>query len=181
MGFVESLSLKRILPCLAQPGRIIVVATPSRPLDGLLPLLNAVVPSVASYNPVAGVMTVRRRPGLITLYSDEVFITQVRDTEEGLELLAALRDLLNQVWERREEIVPRPEGRQTARPLDVYALLPGTNCQACGEATCMAFAFGLLLGRHRPPNCPSLEEPQQAALSALLGNVGEHPHVLEEA
>ncbi|MHA1959499.1 MAG: acetyl-CoA decarbonylase/synthase complex subunit gamma [Candidatus Thorarchaeota archaeon] len=30
-----------------------------------------------------------------------------------------------------------------AGPLDIYPLLPGTNCQECGEANCMAFATKL--------------------------------------
>jgi ArsR family metal-binding transcriptional regulator len=57
--------------------------------------------------------------------------------EEGLTLLAAVRDLLNQTWTRRDEIQPRSEGRNVPRPLDVYELLPRTNCRACGEATCI--------------------------------------------
>ncbi len=170
MAFVESLHLIKTLPCLAEPGRIIVVARSSRPLDGVLPLLSAVLPNVVSYNPMAGVMTLRRRPGLITLYPDQVYITQVRDTEEGLELIAAVRDLLNQVWERRDEIMPRREERRAPRLLDVYTLLPGSNCKACGEATCMAFVVGLLQGRQRPSECLLLEEGQQQMLLALLGD-----------
>ena len=99
-------------------------------------------------------------------------ITQVAGVEEGLELLAAVRDLVNRVWEQRDQIQPRPEGRRTPRPLDVYELLPRTNCRACGEATCMAFAFGLLEGRHRLEACPPLADPaaatQRQALLALL-------------
>jgi ArsR family metal-binding transcriptional regulator len=57
-----------------------------------------------------------------------------------------MSDLLNQTWARRDEIEPRPEGCRVPRPLDVYELLPRTNCRACGEPTCMAFAFGLLEG-----------------------------------
>lgn len=81
-------------------------------------------------------------------------ITQVADVEEGLALLAALRNLLNRTWARREKIQPRLEGRRVPQPLDVYELLPRTNCRACGEATCMAFAFGLLERRHRPEEWP---------------------------
>ena len=99
-------------------------------------------------------MTLRRRPGLITLYPDQVMITQVADVADGLALLAAMRDLLNRTWARRDEIQPRHEGRRIPRPLDVYELLPRTNCRACGEATCMAFAFGLLEEQHRAGGVP---------------------------
>ena len=64
----------------------------------------------------------------------------------------------NDTWRRREEITPRYERRQLLGPLDVYRLLPKLNCQVCGEATCMAFAFGLLMGSHHLPECSRLQE-----------------------
>lgn len=172
---VGAITLTRTLPCLADPGKIIVIGETDAAIDGVLPLLNAVLPIVISYHPFSGVMTLRRRPGLITLYPDKVMITQVADVAEGLALLAAMRDLLNQTWSRRDEIEPKPEGRRVPRPLDVYELLPRTNCRACGEATCMAFAFGLLESRHRPEECPHLADPtftaQRQALAEMLDQV----------
>ncbi len=176
MSLLTSLALVKTLPCLAEPGKIIVIGEADSALDGVLPLLNAILPNVVSYNPYAGVMTLRRRPGLITIYPQKVMITQVSGVEEGLALLAAVRDLLNRTWEHRDEIQPRPEGRSLPRPLDVYELLPRTNCGSCGEATCMAFAFGLLEARHQPQECVALadraSQPQRAALAALLDNLG---------
>ena len=167
-SLVSAITLIRTLPCLADLGKIIVIGETDAPLDGVLPLLNAILPNIVSYHPFSGVMTLRRRPGLITLYPDKVMITQVADIEEGLALLAAMRDLLNQTWARRDEIQPKPEGRRVPRPLDVYELLPRTNCRACGEATCMAFAFGLLERRHRPEECPPLADPTFAAQNQAL-------------
>ena len=174
-SLVGAITLTRTLPCLADPGKIIVIGETDAAIDGVLPLLNAVLPTVISYHPFSGVMTLRRRPGLITLYPDKVMITQVADLAEGLALLAAMRDLLNQTWARRDEIEPKPEGRRVPRPLDVYELLPRTNCRACGEATCMAFAFGLLESRHRSEECSQLADPiftaQRQALAEMLGQV----------
>lgn len=170
---VHAISLTRTLPCLADPGKIIVIGETDAAIDGVLPLLNAILPNIVSYHPFSGVMTLRRRPGLITLYPDKVMITQVADVEEGLALLAAVRDLLNQTWARRDEIEPRRESRRTPRPLDVYELLPRTNCRACGEATCMAFAFGLLEGRRRPEECPPLADSAFAAQRQTLADMLE--------
>ena len=165
------------LPCLADPGKIIVIGGTDVAIDGVLPLLNAILPSVVSYHPFSGVMTLRRRPGLITLYPDKVMITQVVDIEEGLALLAAIRDLLNQTWARRDEDRAQDRGSRVPRPLDVYELLPRTNCGACGEATCMAFAFGLLESRNRSDECPSLASPifatQRQALADMLSGMAE--------
>jgi ArsR family metal-binding transcriptional regulator len=174
---IGAISLIRTLPCLADPDKIIVIGETDAAVDGVLPLLNTILPNVISYHPFAGIMTLRRRPGIITIYPYQVMITQVADVEEGLALLAAVRDLLNQTWARRDEIQPRHEGRRVPRPLDVYELLPRTNCRACGEATCMAFAFGLLESRHRPEECPPLASPtsvaQRQTLAEILAGITE--------
>lgn len=156
MAFLDALTLIKTLPCLAEPGKIIVVAQPSRNLDGVLPLVAAVAPNIISFNPEAGTLTLRRQPGFITFYPDKVMITQVKDGEEGLELLAAARDLINQCWEQRDRIQPMTAARRAPRPLDVWTLLPQSNCKRCGEATCMAFAFGLLMRKRTVEECPAL-------------------------
>lgn len=157
---VGSITLVRWLPCMADPSKIIVIGETDATIDVVMPLLNAILPNVISYYPMAGVMSLRRRPGLITLYPRRVQITQVDDVDDGLRMLAVVRDLLNQTWTRREQIQPKTETRRLPRPLDVYELLPRSNCRACGAATCMAFAFGLLENRFRPEQCPVLSEAE---------------------
>ncbi len=173
MAFLESITLIKTLPCLAEPGKIIVVAEPSRNLDGVLPLVAAVAPNIISFNPEACMLTLRRQPGFITFYPDKVMITQVKDGEEGLELLSAVRDLLNQCWEQRDTIQPVKTVRRAPRPLDVWTLLPQTNCKQCGEATCMAFAFGLLQQKRALEECLVVANDvafadRRAQLAALL-------------
>ncbi len=172
--FVEYITLDHTRPCLAEPGKIIIVGKPSRAIDGVLPLLNAILPNVISYNPRASALVLRRKPGFITLMQDTVYVTQVKDADEGIELLRAVRDLLNQTWGARDEISPRDAERLTPRPLDVWELLPRTNCRACSEATCMAFAFALLEARRKLDECVVLMQPNGAesreTLRGLLGN-----------
>lgn len=170
-GYLEAIALARTHPCLAERGKIVVVGQPDRALDEVLPYL-ATLPGVIAYNPDLPALTFRRRPGFLTLYADRVTFTQVRDMEEGLELLAALVEAVNATWEHRDELVAVRERRRPARPLDVYALLPQSNCGQCREATCMAFAFALLQQRRALAECPPLyEEPtlveQREALAAL--------------
>ncbi len=173
MSFLDSLVLTKTLPCLAEPGKIIVIAQPSRNLDGVLPLVAAVAPNIISFNPEAGTLTLRRQPGFITFYPDKVMITQVKDTAEGLDLLSAVCDLLNQCWDQRDTIQPVKTIRRAPRPLDVWTLLPQTNCKRCGEATCMAFAFGLLQQKHTIEECPVVAgdaafADRRAQLAALV-------------
>ena len=153
--FLESITLIRTLPCLAEPGKIIVIGRPSRSLDEVLPYL-ATLPNVIAFNPLTCTLTFRRQPGFLTLYSDKVYITQVRDTGEGLELLQALAEAINATWEHRHELVAVTAHRHAPRPLDIWALLPQTNCKQCGEATCMAFACHLLLQNRALIECHPL-------------------------
>jgi ArsR family metal-binding transcriptional regulator len=172
--FIDYITLDHTRPCLAEPGKLVIVGKPSRTIDSVFPLLNAMLPNVISYNPRASALVLRRKPGFITLLANETIITQVKDADEGLVLLDALRDLLNQTWEQRETIEPRNEERRTPRPLDVWELLPRTSCRQCGEATCMAFGFALLEARRRMEECVPLLEAnaveQRETLRGLLGN-----------
>ncbi|MEM3737635.1 MAG: acetyl-CoA decarbonylase/synthase complex subunit gamma [Candidatus Bathyarchaeia archaeon] len=64
-------------------------------------------------------------------------------------------------------------GRATYMPkrigtIDVYNLLPQTNCRKCGEATCMAFAAKLLERSVKIQDCPPLfEEQNKEKLNSL--------------
>jgi len=172
MIYLNSITLTRSLPCLAEPGKIIVIGKPDRTLEEVLPYL-ATLPGVIAFNPGQCTLTFRRQPGFLTIQRDQVNITQVKDVQEGLELLAALTESINAVWEHRQELVAVTTLKRTPRPLDIWALLPQTNCRQCGEPTCMAFAVGLLQQNRLLDECPILtSDPEFAdrrvALDAIL-------------
>ncbi len=170
--FLETLALTRTLPCLAEPGKIIVIGKPNRVLDEVIPYL-ATLPGVIAYNPHTHTLTFRRQPGFMTLYPDKVYITQVRDTEEGLTLLSALKDAVNTVWDKREELVAVMSPKSAPRHLDIWSLLPQTNCKQCGEATCLAFAVSLIQHNRLLEECTPLTSDaafieRRATLEAML-------------
>ncbi len=45
-------------------------------------------------------------------------------------------------------------------PMEVYRLLPKTNCGECGEKTCMSFAFKLISGEKKLEECKLLFSPK---------------------
>ena len=59
-------------------------------------------------------------------------------------------------------------------PLEIYALLPKTNCGECGIATCLAFAAAVLKEEKRPSGCPRLD---QAALAKLGGAISKQVNI----
>ncbi len=138
----------------------------------MLPYL-ATLPGIIAWNPETCTLTFRRQPGFMTLYADKVYITQVRDAADGLELLAALTDAVNAVWEKRYELVALTTRKRAPRHLDIWELLPRTNCKQCGEATCLAFAVGLLQQKRELAECLPLMadaalSDHRAALETML-------------
>ena len=51
-------------------------------------------------------------------------------------------------------------------PLEIYKLLPQTNCGKCVMPSCLAFAAAVAAGRKRPADCPDISA---ASLAALAG------------
>jgi ArsR family metal-binding transcriptional regulator len=169
--YLDEIQLTRTLPCLAEPGKVQIVGTPSRSLEEVIPYL-ATLPGIVAYHPERCSLTFRRKPGFLTLLVDKVHITQVKDNEEGAELLHSLVEAINTTWENRAELVAVTRPSRALRPLDIYALLPQTNCGDCGEATCMAFAAKLFMRERTVDECPPLNadpgfEDRRAALDAI--------------
>jgi hypothetical protein len=84
--FLDSIALTRTLPCLAEPGEIIVIGKPSRSLDEVLSYLVAlpgITPALepqavwcgasVAYTPVTPTLTFRRPAGFMMLYADRVY------------------------------------------------------------------------------------------------------------
>jgi ArsR family metal-binding transcriptional regulator len=153
--YIEAIKLTKTMPCLAEPGKIQVVGTPSSSLADVIPYL-ATLPGIVTYNPETPSLTFRRRPGFMTLLADKVTITQVVDNEAGEELLSNLSEAINATWEKRAELAAVTRPARVLRPLDIYTLLPQTNCGECGEATCMAFAAKLFMQERAIEECPPI-------------------------
>lgn len=172
MSYIHSIILHKTLPCLAEPGKIIVIGKPDRSLAEVIPYL-ATLPGVIAYNPETLTLTFRRQPGFMTIYPDKVYITQIKDSKEGLELLNAWTDAINATWLHRAELIAATTARRAPRWLDILTQLPQTNCKQCGEATCSAFAAALLQQKRQVSECLPLVSDssfadRRATLEAML-------------
>ena len=89
----------------------------------------------------------------------EIVVAPVECREEAQELVNNIIDQINDIWNRRNEIEPNFEGKRTPpKVLDIYKLLPKTNCKECGSPTCMAFAAALRNDPGILPLCPDLSQ-----------------------
>ena len=91
------------------------------------------------------------------------FISNLPDRDTAtIELEKIIADV-NRIWMDRENIIPRHTPRKRLVAMEIYQLLPQTNCKRCGEATCFAFASRLTVGEADVKACtPLFDEAQYA-------------------
>jgi len=167
-GFVDSIEITRILPCPSEPGKIRVNAELPCDVSELLPYLNAVL-GRPIYNPACPALTANRDGRIITIYARTIFMAKIRDEADARAQADWIRDSLNDVYARRDQITPVHERRQRLTELEIYKLLPGTNCKVCGRLTCLAFAVELAAGRAEVLRCaPLFEAAYQEKRQVLL-------------
>jgi ArsR family metal-binding transcriptional regulator len=139
---LHSYKITRTLPCLADPEKVRVIAEVSGEIHEAFPYLNAILKGCI-YNHPAMTLTIKKDQKLITLHPYHITLAKVEDKKEAEEFLKWLKDLINETYERRNEIEPNYSKSADLKALDLYKLLPGTNCKECGEPACLAFAVKL--------------------------------------
>ena len=138
----------------------------------VLPYLNATL-SRALYIPARPSLSWRYETHNIGFWPDRIAVDDLASREQAQEMIDYLVDLVNQTWERRDEIEPDHSTHPRRRPLDFYPLLPRTNCRACGEQSCFNFALKLTTDQIELSRCaPLFEDPalaeQRAKIEELL-------------
>lgn len=129
-------------------------------LSPLFPYINAVATN-AQYYAKPDYIKFILDGRLCAFYPDQGAFTPVRDMAEAMAFLPALLDFIRNVDRRRREIVPSHKRFQPASAIDIYRLLPGSNCGECGFATCIAYAAALSRQRTSMAGCPYLGPPME--------------------
>ena len=175
MVLLKSFEITHILPCIADPEKIRTIAQLSDDIHEVLPYLNATLKGTI-YNHAAGILTFKKDGAMITLYPTTVTMAKVDDEAHAKVLMEWLKELVNGTFENRENIQPNYERGTTLRALDVFRLLPGTNCKGCGEPSCLAFAVKLANREIEVVKCTPLfsaeYQEKQNVLIELLHAVG---------
>ena len=109
----------------------------------------------------------------IGFWRDRIAIDQLESREQANEKVDELVAMVNDLWERRAEIEPDTSARENLQPLELFRLLPRTNCKVCGEASCFNFALKLAAGQVTLEQCEPLcgeteYSEQRVALESLL-------------
>jgi len=169
--YLENIRLVYIKPCTTGGGRIKFRAKLDHPVYEVLPYLNAEI-KTGLYIPQAKTFTYKIESHIINISGENLTATQLTNEAQCYEMIDHLKDLINDTWERKDQITPYEETRERPNAIQLYKLLPKTNCKECGQATCMAFASKLILGTCRLYQCPVVKEEQYASnFQALESNL----------
>lgn len=159
-------------PCDPGAERFSAIARFAADIREVLPYLNATLRG-AVYSATAAALTWKKGGHNIAFHAQQIAVSNVPDRAAAIQEIEGLIKLVNRTWERRAEIEPDHETHQRPGLMDVYKLLPRTNCKACGEPSCFVFANRLIAGHVRLQDCPVLSGPpyaeQQARLADALG------------
>ena len=138
---LNSYKITRTLPCLADPEKIRVIAEISDEIHEVFPYLNAILKGCI-YNHPALTLTIKKDGKLFTLHAHYITLAKIEPNySKGADLKA----------------------------LDIFKLLPGTNCKKCGELTCLAFAVKLVGQEIEITKCiPLFLEEYQGKRKVLL-------------
>jgi len=160
---VGRVSIAFVAPCIAEEDHLRLTVQIEGDISGVFPYLNALLPH-ATYNPQGPTFTFMDGARLVNLFPHRAAIARAREMHDAWRTIAHLVRTINDVWSQRETIEPLFERRVQISALELFSRLPRTNCRACGELTCLAFAAKLLQGGQRIENC-----------TPVFG--GEHEHL----
>ncbi len=137
----------------------------------VLPYLNASLKS-AVYLPDSPSLSWRLNDHKVGFWPDRIAADHLQSREQASEVIEKLVSLVNETWENRSNIEPDVTTHELLQPLELYRLLPKTNCKACGEASCFNFALKLAAGQTDLPKCGPLfteiqYQPQKDRLEYL--------------
>jgi len=155
ISLLKNIYITFVAPCIADPRKIRLIAYFSNNVAEAFPYINAIMRN-ATYNKEAPTLNFTRGERMVNIYSHKVAIAKVDEIVDAWQTLAYIKDLINDIYNRKDSIVPSFERKVRATALEIYDWLPKTNCKKCSEATCLAFAIKLLLGEQNIANCKPL-------------------------
>ncbi len=153
--FLKTITLCYVAPCMADAKKIRLIAYFDQDISEVLPYLNATIKG-GSFNKKGSILSYVKDGVIVNLYNIKVTVAKANDIIHAWVLLDEAKKLINNAHKHRDTIKPSYEEKVRVTALEIYGWLPKTNCKACGEATCLAFAVKLLLGEQKIAQCGSL-------------------------
>jgi ArsR family metal-binding transcriptional regulator len=150
--------------CLPGSDRLRAIISLEDDIGEVLPYLNTELGGF-DYHHQAKILLWANNGKIYAFRPHEIAIAPILDNEEARQLSDGIIHTVNDIWHRRNKIKPNFEGRKPPpNVLDIYKLLPRTNCKECGFLTCMAFASALRNDSTKSLLCTYLSEQKYTEL-----------------
>jgi ArsR family metal-binding transcriptional regulator len=180
-ALVKKVVIKNIKPCIISEGQISVLLQLDNELHNVLPLLiPKFPPGNVNYIEKKNIITLSIYKRLITIYpSGKISMNKTNTKEESIEIVKHLTYVINETHTELKDgktVDYRAIKEKLSKigPLSIYNCLPQTDCEECGEATCMAFAVKLLSGESKLNECMLLHEMgYQNSVKCLRSELGD--------
>ncbi|MFN2243328.1 MAG: (Fe-S)-binding protein [Anaerolineae bacterium] len=143
-------------------------------ISEVFPYLNTIWKN-AIYSPGANQITFQPENRAVALKRHEITISNLPDRDTAtIEMEKVVADV-NRIWMDRENLTPMHTARKRLVAMEIYQLLPQTNCKMCGQPSCFAFASKITVGEAKAEACtPLFDEAQyDEKRQALLDMLGE--------
>ena len=173
---LKNYSFETMLPeCNTFAETINAIASLSEDIGEALPYLASLI-KLCSYDDTTRILTFKRNGKGVAMYPRQIAVTKLRDRDEAKQVLEQLKELINSTYENRHTIQPCYKKGGELKYLDVFKLLPGTNCGQCGQQTCLAFAARLVQQEANISQCSPIFgdrfEEKRRKLLGMLQAVG---------
>lgn len=153
--------------CRPEAQTVHCIARLEQNIGEVIPYLNAVLGGY-TYVKEPPSVTFRSQGKLISVHDDHIAINALQDADEAEKILRWLQREINDAWEKRAEITPCFQAAPRPQVMAILRLLPKTNCQQCGQPTCIVFASMAAEGGKGAEDCPALSPETREQLAAYL-------------
>ncbi|MFC2010751.1 (Fe-S)-binding protein [Chloroflexota bacterium] len=130
-------------------------------ISAVFPYLNAILNN-AWYDHENRVLIWGEQGQKYAFRPEQILVARVQDHRDAQQIVHDITDKVNDIWQDQENITPCFTERTLPTVIDIFKLLPRSNCKQCGYLTCMAYAADLRQGEVYLEECPSLGQPEYA-------------------
>ncbi len=162
---VKKVTIQEMRPCIVAENMIRVLMQLDSEIGEVIPvLITKYPPGKVNYIENKKILTLNICKRLVTLYpSGKISMNKTIDKEDALEVVTEIMKVINEAYIEINsgDVTNYDELREKLSnigPLSLYNCLPKTDCEKCGEKTCMAFAIKLLSGDVKLDKCTPITD-----------------------
>lgn len=177
-GRIRRVIIQEIRPCIVAENMVRVLLQLDSKVDDVIPfLVTKYPPGKVNYIENKNILTLNVHKRLVTIYpSGKISMNKTIDKEDAIRVVTDIMQTINLSYVEMEDndsldFTELKEKLSNIGPLALYNCLPKTDCEQCGEVTCMAFSIKLLAGETTLDKCtPLKQEEDVSCLEELLGH-----------